>query len=123
VIGVGGVRHNRGPWIAGNDVEDYAPGDTVAAEPPRIVVVLDLEHAPTDVVGVGDREALDVVPIHRKPPVGPEATTERGDASQVPQAGRADLRMASTALPGLEPSSRRRLAQQMPPSRTPCSAR
>jgi hypothetical protein len=75
-------------------MEDIAPRDVLPSEPPRIVIVLDLENPSANVMSVNRQEALDVIAIDREPTVEAEPTTERREASEIAQARLPDLRLA-----------------------------
>jgi hypothetical protein len=72
-------------------MEDIAPRDALTSEPPRIVIVLDLENPSANVMGVNRQEALDVIAIDREPTVEAEPATERREASEIAQARLPDL--------------------------------
>ena len=74
-------------------MEDIAPRDALPSEPPRIVIVLDLENPSANVMGVNCQEALDVIAIDWEATVEAEPTTERRETSEIAQARLPDLRL------------------------------
>ncbi len=54
------------------DVQHIAALDPVSAEPPGVAIVSDLEHPPANGEAVSIEKALDVVAVHRRPPIEAE---------------------------------------------------
>jgi len=69
--------------VAGDDVQDFAPGRRIAAEAPCIAVIANLERASTDPRGVPLQEILDVKAIDRGAAIKAEIAADRRGRGEV----------------------------------------
>jgi hypothetical protein len=72
MVGAGQVANKGRLWVPSDHIQHIAAGHAVAAEPPCVGVVPDLQDPPSDVVSIAGEKILEVVAVDGLPPVKAE---------------------------------------------------